>query len=92
MPMNEQEKKKIIQELESRGVKNSCPRCSNSNFVLLDGYFNHPIQPELSNGMVIGGPSVPAVVTACSRCGFLSTHAMGVLGLLDKNGNNKDEK
>jgi len=34
--------------------------------------------------MVIGGPSVPSVVTACNRCGYLSQHTLGTLGLLPK--------
>lgn len=71
----------IIKALEERGAKLPCPRCRNPNFTLLDGYFNQTIQAELT-GMVIGGPSVPTAVIACTRCGYISQHALGVLGLL----------
>jgi predicted nucleic-acid-binding Zn-ribbon protein len=79
--LEEQDKQKIIKALQDRGATRPCPRCGNSNFTLIDGYFNQTIQTELK-GMVIGGPSVPSVVVACNRCGYLSQHALGVLGLL----------
>ena len=79
--LSEQDKKKIIKAMQDRGATKPCPRCGNGNFTLLDGYFNQTIQMELT-GMVIGGPSVPSAVIACSRCGYLSQHALGVLGLL----------
>lgn len=81
--LSKEEKEKIIKVLDERGAKLPCPRCGNNSFTLLDGYFNQTIQTELT-GMVIGGPSVPSVVVACSRCGYLSQHALGTLGLLPK--------
>jgi len=81
--LSKEEKEKIIKVLDERGAKLPCPRCGNTNFTLLDGYFNQTIQTEMK-GMVIGGPSVPSAVVACSRCGYLSQHALGALGLLPK--------
>lgn len=78
-----QEENRIIQALQNAGARLPCPRCGNSNFTLLNGYFNHTIQPD-PKGMVLGGPSIPSVVVACNRCGFLSQHALGILGLLPK--------
>jgi predicted nucleic-acid-binding Zn-ribbon protein len=83
--MKEDEKQKIIQALEERGAKLPCPRCGNQQFTLVDGYFNQTIQTELK-GMVIGGPSVPSIVVVCTRCGYMSQHALGALGLLPKEG------
>lgn len=83
--LDETQKQQIIKALDERGAKLPCPRCGNNNFTLLDGYFNQTIQTELK-GMVIGGPSIPSVVVACNRCGFLSQHAIGALGLLPKEG------
>jgi hypothetical protein len=77
------QKRRIVEALEKAGVKLPCPRCTNDNFRLLDGYFNQPLQVELG-GLVLGGPSVPSVVVVCTRCGYLSQHALGVLGLLPK--------
>lgn len=79
----EDQKKKLLSTLEGRGVKLPCPRCGNNRFTLIDGYLNHPLQLELS-GMVIGGPSIPSVGVVCENCGYLSQHALGVLGLLPK--------
>jgi hypothetical protein len=76
----------VLAALERVGARNPCPRCSNSQFMLLPGYFNQTIQPELAGGLVIGGPSLPTVVLICSRCGYLSQHALGVLGLLPATG------
>jgi len=81
--LSKEEKERILQALEDRGVKLPCPRCGNSSFTLLDGYFNQTIQTDLK-GTVIGGPSVPSVVAICDRCGYLSQHALGALGLLPK--------
>lgn len=83
--MTEDEKQKIIKALEDRGAKFPCPRCGNQQFTLMDGYFNQTIQTNLK-GMVIGGPSVPSVVVVCTRCGYMSQHALGALGLLSKEG------
>ncbi len=57
--------------------------CGNNNFVMLDGYFVHDIQPNLK-GRIIGGTNVPSIGVACKRCGFISQHALGALGLLKK--------
>lgn len=79
--MNSEEKEKIIKALEERSAKNPCPRCGNQQFALLDGYFNQTIQNKLE-GIVIGGPSIPSVIVVCNRCGFMSQHALGSLGML----------
>ena len=81
--ISDREKKEILKALEERGAKLPCPRCGNQSFTVIDGYFNQTIQTALK-GMVLGGPSVPSVVVVCNRCGYLSQHALGVLGLLPK--------
>lgn len=79
--MDEEKKKEIIRVLNERGVRLPCPRCGNPSFTLIEGYFNEMIQPNV-NILNIGGPSVPSIITACNRCGYLSQHALGALGLL----------
>lgn len=88
MQMSEVKKKEIIKALDDRGARLPCPRCGNQQFTLIDGYFNQTVQPELK-GLVLGGPSIPSVVVACNKCGFLSQHALGALGLLPKEGDGK---
>ena len=80
--LTQEQQKKIVDALEQRGAKLPCPRCGNGNFALVGGYFNQNLQTELTGGLILGGPSVPSAVVACTRCGFLSQHALGALGLL----------
>jgi ribosomal protein S27AE len=85
---SEEQKRQIVDALEKHGVLYPCPRCGKSTFELLDGYFNQPIQAELGR-FVLGGEAVPSLVTVCTNCGFLSQHALGVLGLLPEQGGKK---
>jgi ribosomal protein S27AE len=78
-----EDRERIVKALEERGATRPCPRCGNSSFELVAGYFKHFIQESLS-GVSIGGPSIPTVVVVCSRCGWLSEHAVGSLELLPK--------
>lgn len=80
------QKQEIVNKLNERKVNLPCPRCNGNNFTLMDGYFNQPIQYDLSK-VKIGGTSIPSVLTICNNCGYLSQHALGTLGLLPK----KDE-
>ncbi|MHA2022996.1 MAG: hypothetical protein ACTSWQ_04980 [Candidatus Thorarchaeota archaeon] len=88
--LSDEKKKEIADILEERQVKWFCPMCRNNNFVMLDGYFTQDIQFNLK-GRTIGGTNVPSIGVACSRCGFISQHALGILGLLKKEEANKDE-
>lgn len=75
-----------IQELlEKVGAVKSCHRCGNNGFVLLDGYSSIILQKDLSNigGITIGGPAVPIVYVVCDKCGAITSHAIGALGLLN---------
>ena len=91
MDMNEDQKKKVIQALQEKGSVLPCPRCGNQNFTLIDGYFNQPLQKQLSNNLVIGGPSIPSVGVVCNKCGFIAHHAVGVLGLMPSVDENKND-
>ena len=79
--MKKVEKEEIIEQLLKKGVDRPCPRCGNDAITLVDGFFNQTVQDDASD-FVIGGASIPTIVTACTNCGFLSQHALGVLGLL----------
>jgi ribosomal protein S27AE len=85
------QKDKIIKALGERGANLPCPRCGNEAFTLLDGYFNQGIQSD-PKGIVLGGRSIPSVVVACNRCGYLAQHALGTLGLLPKEENKPAEE
>lgn len=81
--ISSKEKQKIIDELNKRFNIHSikCPMCGNNHFIIGDGYFNTFIQDDIKN-ISLGGPSIPSIPIICNRCGFISSHALGVLGLL----------
>jgi hypothetical protein len=91
--MNENDYKKIVKILnEERHVNLPCPRCNNKHFTLVNGYFTHTLQ-STQNELKIGGTTIPTVITVCSNCGFISQHAVGVLGLIpDNQETSEDEK
>ena len=81
--MPEEVKLKIQKTLEERGAMLPCPRCGNNRFILADGLIAPPIQTSLSN-FVLGGRTIPAATVVCTQCGYLSLHAVGVLGVLEE--------
>lgn len=81
--LSDAQKREIIAALEKKGANLPCPRCGTKQFTLLDGYFNQPIQVNMS-GLVLGGPTVPSAVVVCTNCGFIAQHALGAIGLLQK--------
>jgi len=85
--LSDTEKQRIIDALVKHGATKPCPRCDNQKFTLLDGYFNPSITAETGAGL--GKEVVPAIITVCSRCGYISTHALGALGLVERGKNKK---
>ena len=84
---SEEKKKEIIDRLGERLGKHrahpKCPMCGHSQFTIADAYLRNDLQPELGS-VSLGGPSIPAAAIICNNCGFISQHAIGVLGLLPK--------
>ena len=80
---------RIISRLESQDVNQPCPRCGNENFILSDSYVVLPVQGNI-NDLTFGGKSIPCAVTICSKCGFVSMHAIGTLGLMNEAKNNEE--
>jgi hypothetical protein len=77
--LTEQQKQRILQELDERGAKLPCARCGNTNFTLLDALSLN----SLGDGKTVSfvGPAIPAAVVICVKCGAIYQHAVGVLGL-----------
>lgn len=84
-----EEKQRIIEKVQEILPYIECPICHNKHFVIADGYFNTSIQGQL-NGMMLGGPSIPSIGLICNKCGFISHHALGVLGLLPEQNDQKE--
>lgn len=85
--LSEEEKQNIIRELRERGAKLPCPRCGHDKFVISDGYFFQSIQKGVRAAMVVGGSVIPQIAIICQNCGFMSFHALGIVGLLPKEKN-----
>lgn len=83
--ISNEEKQKIVVELNKRinSGEIKCPMCGNKHFIIADGYFNSIMQDNL-NYIALGGSSIPSIAIVCNKCGFISSHALGVLGLLPK--------
>ena len=79
--MNQQEKEKIAAALMQRGVKAPCPRCNSYNFEIV-GLTTLFINED-QNFLKIGGPGISTVIVACSNCGFITLHALNVLGIIN---------
>jgi ribosomal protein S27AE len=79
--MDKQRQEEIIRVLQAKGVDKPCPRCGNEKFELI-GESGLQLQ-ENPNPLMweIMGPVVPVILISCSRCGFLTQHAQGPLGL-----------
>jgi hypothetical protein len=76
-------KEKIGKMIVAKDAVLPCARCGQQNFSLLNGFVSLPLSKEVSNNVVIGGPSVPCAVIACCNCGHIFFHALGALGLLN---------
>ena len=77
------DKKLIADKLNELEATLPCHRCGNDSFTILEGFTNITLQDDYKNGVVIGGKTVPVVHVACSKCGNISSHAIGVLGFMD---------
>jgi len=69
----------VVQALQRKGVNKPCPRCGHLKFSVV-GETQIPLQQN-PNMLVIGGPSIPAVIVACDNCGYITHHASVPLGL-----------
>ena len=89
--LSEELKVKITEVLKSRNALSPCPRCGSSEFLLADGLFTNILQSDL-NSPKLYGRALPTAVIVCKNCGYISQHAIGLLGLLDQvKADNQDE-
>ncbi len=77
----DKEIERIRGELEERGATLPCPRCGADDFVVTDGYAVQSLQRN-KRGITIGENGFLAVGLVCMNCGYVSNHALGVLGLI----------
>lgn len=80
MPLNTDE---IVRILTERGVRLPCNRCGSNKFTVIDSYSFFNLQ-DIPTGIRLGGTTIPVALTACENCGAITPHALGALGLLPK--------
>jgi len=81
--INNEQKQKIGDEFNVRIQALTCPICQKKDFYMADGYFSNNLQDNIST-FTIEGQSIPTIPIICTNCGFVSQHALGILGLLPK--------
>lgn len=89
--MDNNKQQEIIKILNEKIGDVPCPMCGNKHFMLAEGYFCNILQDHFRN-ITIGGKNVPAVAIICQNCGFISQHALGMLGLLQQTEEGDDAK
>lgn len=50
-----------------------------NGFILIDGFINMPINKEIGEAFIIGGPTIPAVAVVGKRTGIIHTFALKIL-------------
>jgi uncharacterized Zn finger protein len=78
--MNKARQEQVIIALKEKGATQPCPRCKNLEFEVI-GEAGIPIAAP--RGSFWGGPApeIPVVLVSCKNCGYISQHAIGMLGL-----------
>lgn len=83
--LNDNDKKEIVKALaEKIGGSYECPICHNKSFTIVDGYIVQGLQDTMNNIVLGSGPMIPSVAIVCVKCGFMSQHNLGILGLMKK--------
>lgn len=68
--------------LVKRGAMQPCARCGGKAFNIVDNY-GKLIIGEKPDANILG-QVVPVALVICANCGAVSLHALGALGLLNK--------
>ncbi|MBR4391952.1 MAG: hypothetical protein IKT08_07605 [Bacteroidales bacterium] len=88
--ISQEKKAEIAAKLNEKLTEITCPMCHQHNFIIADGYFVNILHENLDS-FKLGGSSIPTISIICSNCGFVSQHALGVLGLLPEKKENDTE-
>ncbi|MCF7889831.1 hypothetical protein K9M78_01275 [Candidatus Bipolaricaulota bacterium] len=74
---------KIRSKLVEKGAQANCPMCNNSSFQIQHLLTKLSVQSKLSEGS-FRNVSLPAAVTICENCGFITLHSLTMLGLAEE--------
>ena len=79
MSLTTTQRQTVMSALTARGIR-SCPLCGYSGWTLGEELVT-ATTTSLAGGAVFGGPIIPMIQLVCNRCGFVSHHAVGALGV-----------
>lgn len=82
--LSEEQKLIIYNALKVRIGNFECPMCRKGSFTIVDSYSFDLLQDDYKNIKVGSGRALPSIPIVCTNCGFISHHALGVLGLLEE--------
>ena len=78
-PIKFEECKEKIQKGLDEHLKGVAFPGETKGFTVVDGFFNVPIQSELSGSFVIGGPAIPMVAIVGNKTGRIYYFALKVI-------------
>lgn len=81
--LSEDKKHELIKTLSERLGQFECPMCHQRQFTVIDGYFVPSLLSEYSSP-ALSTSGIPMAGIVCIHCGFVSFHALGAIGLLNK--------
>ncbi|MGH3888196.1 MAG: hypothetical protein ACRDSZ_16800 [Pseudonocardiaceae bacterium] len=83
MTLTTAQQEQIVRRLRELGATLPCPRCAAASFSLVKELSVVPVDPEAS-AVRVDRLTLPAVLLMCNQCGFLSSHALAALGLVEE--------
>lgn len=72
-----------IAALQKSGIAGDCPLCKQNQWVVHEVPVSLPVY-NVSGKVAFPGESMPAAAMICKKCGYMSLHSLGALGLLDQ--------
>ena len=81
--LTDKDKQEIKSAFDMKVTSLTCPMCKKRSFSMSDGYFVNNMQKDFDS-VNFGGAVIPTIGIICNNCGFVSQHALGALGILEK--------
>ncbi|MBW0164537.1 MAG: hypothetical protein HYI21_03225 [Sediminibacterium sp. Gen4] len=78
MALTTRQKEMIADKLKR--INGACPICSQKNWTIGDEIVS-ATSVSLGGSTVMGGPFIPMAQVVCNNCGFVSHHAVALLGI-----------
>jgi hypothetical protein len=78
----DEERQRISEALNSRGINRPCPACGQWNVGIVDGYVTHDLYRSTTlDATNTRDGCIRCVAIECKHCGYLTSHTLSGLGL-----------